>query len=173
MKRPVARFPRSPRRLAPVALPLIALMSFSPSCAGPPDPSQPGTGGRADVKESTELVHPEDGAQLVEYPWGWIRWRMNSEIEPAAEMTFGVVQVDAHQVNPLHLHSNCAEYLYVLSGSCEHRIGEEWVPLKQGDLVRIPAGVEHMARTLEEPMRAVIAYSAGTRDFTVVEGEEE
>jgi quercetin dioxygenase-like cupin family protein len=83
-------------------------------------------------------------------------------------MTFGVVHVDAQQRNPLHLHSNCGEYLYVLSGSCEHRIGDTWVTLKAGDLVRIPAGVSHMARTLEESMQAVIVYNSGTRDFTVV-----
>ena len=76
---------------------------------------------------------------------------------------------DANQDNPFHLHSNCEEYLYVVSGSCEHRIGDEWVPIKAGDLVRIPAGVSHRARTRDEPMRAVIAYSAGTRNFTAVD----
>ena len=41
--------------------------------------------------------------------------------------------------------------------------------LKAGDMIRIPAGVPHMARTLDEPMRAIIVYSAGERGFELVE----
>jgi len=96
----------------------------------------------------------------------------NHTFDPRAEMTFGVVQLNAGQPDPAHIHSNCEEYLYVLSGSCEHRVGDEWVSLKAGDLVRIPAGVPHMAKTLQEPLRAVIVYSSPDRDFTPVEEEK-
>lgn len=142
---------------------LIVLLALVASCATAP--TRPSS---ADLEEGAR-VRSEAEAQLVEYPWGWIRWLMSSEIEADAPMTFGLVQVDANQDNPLHLHSNCEEYLYVLSGSCEHLVGDEWVSIQAGDLVRIPAGVSHRARTRDEPMRAVIAYSAGVRDFTAVE----
>jgi quercetin dioxygenase-like cupin family protein len=115
------------------------------------------------------LVHPLEDAKLIEHSWGWIRWLVNAEIDPDAAMTFGVVQLNAQQTNPLHIHATCEEYLYVVSGSCEHRLGEKWVTLKAGDVVRIPAGVSHLARTRDEPMQAVIVYSSGTRDFTVVD----
>lgn len=123
----------------------------------------------ADRNLSTTLVHQLEKAPIQEYSWGWIRWLINSEIDSQAEMTFGVVYLNAHESNPLHVHSGCEEHLYVLDGSCEHRIGDEWITLKAGDVVRIPAGISHMARTLEEPMRAVIVYSSGTRDVAVVE----
>lgn len=116
------------------------------------------------------LVQAFDKAQKVEYSWGWIRWMMSSKIDPEAEMTFGIVYVKANQTNPIHIHPNCAEYLHMLSGSCEHLMGDEWLKLKEGDTLRIPAGVRHGARTLDEPMRAVIVYSSGDRQFQEVEG---
>jgi quercetin dioxygenase-like cupin family protein len=150
------------------ALVVVAFLTLAASCAS--SPGSLGSGAPSgDALAASALIHSEEEGQLVEYPWGWIRWLMSSEIDPGAPMTFGVVQVEANQDNPFHLHSNCEEYLYVVSGSCEHRIGDEWVALKAGDLVRIPAGVSHRARTREEPMRAVIVYSAGARDFTAVE----
>ena len=40
--------------------------------------------------------------------------------------------------------------------------------LKKGDVIRIPAGVPHKARTFEkEPMEAIIVYSSGDRQFEV------
>jgi mannose-6-phosphate isomerase-like protein (cupin superfamily) len=37
-------------------------------------------------------------------------------------------------------------------------------------VIRIPRGVHHSARTFEnEPMRAIIVYNTGKRDFQVIE----
>jgi quercetin dioxygenase-like cupin family protein len=95
---------------------------------------------------------------------------MSSKLDPQAEMTFGIVHLKAGQINPLHVHPNCEEQLYVLSGSCEHWIGEKTILLKKGDLIRIPAGVPHKARALaKEPLEAVIVYSSGDRQFEVVQ----
>ncbi len=107
-------------------------------------------------------------AKLQEFAWGSIRWLMNAEIDPKAEMTLGVVYVQPNQTNPLHVHPNSAEYLHMLSGSCEHRVGSRWVPLKTGDTLRIPRGVPHMARTKDEPFRALIVYDTGTRQMVPV-----
>ena len=81
------------------------------------------------------------------YPWGSIRWLMSGTIDPNAEMTMGLVRLEPHQSNPRHVHPNSAEYLQVLSGSCEHLADGRWVSLKPGDTLRIPKGTEHQART--------------------------
>jgi len=107
-------------------------------------------------------------AKVQEFPWGWIRWLMNAEIDPKAEMTLGIVYVQPGQSNPLHVHPNSAEYLHMLSGSCEHRVGSRWVSLKAGDTLRIPRGVPHMARTKDKPFRALIVYDTGTRQMVPV-----
>ena len=109
-----------------------------------------------------------DEVKVQEFPWGWIRWLINDQVDPAAEMTFGIVYIKPQQTNPLHVHPNSAEYLHVLEGSCEHRVGDRWVTVKAGDTVRIPAGVNHNARTKEEPCRAVIVYNTGKRQMVPV-----
>jgi quercetin dioxygenase-like cupin family protein len=120
---------------------------------------------KEDVKKIMEIsVQHFDKVEQVKYPWGWIRWLMNSKLDPGAAQTFGVVEIAAGQRNSLHMHPNCEELLYVLSGSCKHRIGDKSVVLKPGDIARIPAGVAHQAIVLgNEPMRAVISYSSGDR----------
>jgi len=63
--------------------------------------------------------------QEVKYPWGWIRWLMNAQINPSATQTFGIVEILPGQRNSLHMHPNCEELLYVISGSCEKIIGKK------------------------------------------------
>jgi len=151
-----------------VACVLLVLVASTVSQAAEPEEASPTP--QIDAKALAAMVQSFDKVEKIEYPWGWIRWIMNSQLDPNAEMTFGIVQVDPGQTNPLHIHANCEEQLYVLSGSCEHRIGDKMVVLKAGDVIRIPRNVPHMAKTTEkEGMRAVIVYSAGQRQFEVVE----
>ena len=125
---------------------------------------------RIDAKALSMLVQSIDKVEKKEFSWGWICWLMNDKLDPNAKMTFGIVQLNAGQTNPLHVHANCEEHLYVLSGSCEHRIGNKTVVLKAGDVIRIPRGVAHKATTFaKQPMRAVIVYSSGSRQFKVVD----
>jgi len=125
---------------------------------------------KIDANALKTMLQSFDKVEQQKHPWGWIRWLMNSKLDPNSKMTFGVVQVDAGQRNPLHMHPNCEEVLYILSGSCEHRIGEETVVLKPGDLLRIPTGVPHAAKVVgTEPLQAVIVYSSGDRQFVLVE----
>ena len=77
------------------------------------------------------------------FPWGWIRWLMNAELDPDAEMTLGIVHIEPNQSNPLHVHPNSAEYVHVLSGSSEHWMADRWVTLRPGDTLRIPKGAAH------------------------------
>ena len=115
-----------------------------------------------------------DSVKEVKYPWGWIRWMMNAELDPGAAQTFGIVQIDAGKRNPLHKHPNCEELLYVLSGSFENVIGDKTVVLHAGDIIRIPANVPHQGiNNSKEPMRAVISYSSGTRQMVALEAQTE
>jgi quercetin dioxygenase-like cupin family protein len=111
-----------------------------------------------------------DKVEPQTFPWGWIRWLMNAQIDPQAEMTLGVVYVKPHQSNPLHVHPNSAEYLHMLSGECEHLVGDRWVALKAGDTLRIPKGVVHGARTNDQPSRCLVVYDTGKRQMVPVRG---
>jgi quercetin dioxygenase-like cupin family protein len=96
--------------------------------------------------------------------WGELTWLVGEREMPGAEQTFGLVRIHPGKRNPLHSHPNCEELLYVVSGSCEHLLGEETYNLKAGDVIRIPRGVKHWARcTSPEAMTAVISFSAPDR----------
>jgi quercetin dioxygenase-like cupin family protein len=114
------------------------------------------------------LMQAFDKIQPQNFPWGWIRWLMNAKIDPAAEMTFGLVEINAHTTNPAHIHPNSAEYLHVLSGTLEHRLADQWVLMKPGDTIRIPKNVIHQARTKDHACRSVIVYNTGTRQMVPV-----
>ncbi len=110
--------------------------------------------------------------QVQEYPWGWIRWTMNDQIDKNSKMTFGVVYIKPHQTNALHLHPQEDEILHVVEGSCEHRMGDRWVKMEAGDTIRIPHGIAHNARTGDQPCRVVVVYDTGKRQMVPVESDE-
>lgn len=159
------------RRLGYVAMVAISVAACTIALGfAAPKEKPPMTKPTIDAAALATMLQNFDKVEVQEYPWGWIRWLMNSKLDPASEMTFGIVEIRAGQSNPTHVHPNCEEILYVLSGSCEHRMAGETFVMKAGDVLRIPAGVPHGARTFEkEGMRSVIVYSSGDRQFVVVD----
>jgi len=112
-------------------------------------------------------------AETQSFPWGAIKWLMGQAIDPDAEQTFGTVYINAGDRNPPHYHPNCEEILYVLSGTCEHTLGDGSYSMGPGDMIRVPSGVMHQAINGGwEPLRAIISYSSGDRQ-TVFEGDVE
>ena len=127
-------------------------------------------------KESSDLgmtLKRFDDVEIQQFPWGWIRWTMNDQIDKDSKMTFGVVYIKSHQTNALHVHPKADEILHVVEGSCEHRMGDKWVKMESGDTIRIPHGVVHNARTADEPCRVVVVYDTGQRKMVPVEPDEQ
>lgn len=111
-----------------------------------------------------------DQVEAQAFEWGGIKWLMNMALDSDAAQTFGVVFIAPGQKNPRHHHPNCEELLYVLSGTCEHSLGDETFQLGPGDLIRVPQGVLHNAvNTGWEPLRAIISFSSGDRQTVFVE----
>ncbi len=95
------------------------------------------------------------------HPWGSIRWLMTGKIDAGTAQSFGVVRINAGQQNTMHLHPNCEELFYVLSGSGETTVADQKVQLHPGDLIRIPANTFHQSTaTGKEPLIAVISYNS-------------
>ena len=92
---------------------------------------------------------------------------------PGAEQTLGVVTIYPGKRNPLHSHPNCDELLYVVSGECEHKLGDEMFHLTPGAVMRIPRGVRHWAKcTSAAPLVAVVSFSSPDRCTDSYEGDE-
>jgi quercetin dioxygenase-like cupin family protein len=115
---------------------------------------------------------PYEKIPAVKFPWGWIRWVMNAELDPKAELTVGLVYIEPNQTNTLHLHPNSDEVIHILAGACDHRLGQRHDQLKTGDTLRIPVNVPHNARTVASPCLAMIIYNTGKRQMVpVAEGK--
>ena len=115
-------------------------------------------------------VQKFDAVKEVKYPWGWIRWLMNAELDPAATQTFGIVQIEAGQRNPFHKHPNCEELIYVVSGSVEQIVAGQRVMMHEGGILRIPADIPHQAiNHTQEPVRTVVVYNTGARQMVTLD----
>lgn len=105
--------------------------------------------------------------------WGHICWLVGASLMPGAEQTLGVVTIYPGLRNPLHAHPNCEELLYVISGECEHKLGDEIVHLGPGSVICIPRGTPHWARcTSQEPLVAVVSFSDPDRQTENLESGE-
>lgn len=71
---------------------------------------------------------------------------------------------------PFHYHCATEEALYVIRGSGEARIGEQRVPVREGDWVSFPVGPDHahqMINTGAEPL-VYLCLSASAQKVDVV-----
>lgn len=105
--------------------------------------------------------------------WGHLAWLVGTAQMPGAEQTLGAVTIYPGKRNPLHSHPNCEELLYVISGECDHKLGDELFHLTPGTVIRIPRGIPHWARcTSTEPLVAIVSFSSpDRRTDTLEEGE--
>ncbi|HTV11970.1 MAG TPA: cupin domain-containing protein [Acidimicrobiales bacterium] len=117
------------------------------------------------------LLAQWDQRTATETSWGSASWLVSGATTAGAEQTFGVVTINPGCANPLHLHPNCEEILYVVSGRCEHRVGGQHVTLDPGMCICIPRGTPHCARTIgSERLVVVVSFSSPDREVVNLEG---
>ncbi|WP_326912954.1 cupin domain-containing protein [Rhizobium johnstonii] len=120
----------------------------------------------------TDVIFRKAGGEFMPTIWGELNWKITGDGTPGAEMTFGTCRINPGERNQLHSHPDCEEILYVVSGDCEHKLGDALYRLEAGDAIRIPRNVRHWARALgTEPLFALIMFSSGTRTAVNHEGE--
>lgn len=124
------------------------------------------------LSEAKGFVARREDVAKMEQLWGHLTWLVGANEMPGSEQTFGLVTIYPGERNPLHSHPNCEELLYVVSGECEHLLGEETYRLGAGSVIRIPRGIKHWARCIsDEPLTAVIAFSSAYRVAENHEGD--
>jgi mannose-6-phosphate isomerase-like protein (cupin superfamily) len=104
------------------------------------------------------------------YGFGEIRWLVSGTLGPGATMTVGICRIDAGKSNPLHLHPNCDEVLYVISWRCRKTVAGQSVDMGPGDCIRVPRGEPHKASaTGEAPLICLIVYDTPRREVVFLE----
>lgn len=115
----------------------------------------------ADIKSLVTRLETLTGEP---FDCGALVWLCNDRLSPVALQTMGLSTILPGKQNPLHYHPNCEELLHVLSGCGRHRIGDEFVDVRPGTTVRIPAAVIHnLVNTGSELLECLIAFSSGDR----------
>ena len=120
-----------------------------------------------------DLIKQATQENTRQVSWGHLSWLVNAQEVPGTEQTLGVVTIYPGKRNPLHAHPNCEELLYVISGECEHIVGNQLARLTPGMVICIPRGVPHWARCISaEPLLVLVSFSSPDRQTEQFEGDE-
>lgn len=116
-------------------------------------------------------VQRRDAGAAATMPWGNIQWLITGQSVPGSNMTFGYVEIAAGAKNPLMLHPNCDEVLYLLDGELDHSLDGFDYHLTPGDAIHIPRGSKHDAINRGAvAARMVVAYDTGDRQIRILDG---
>ena len=72
----------------------------------------------------------------------------------------------------MHAHDDADELFYVVKGRMEMRFKDHAVPVKEGEIILVPRGVEHCPRTApDEEVHVLVVEPRGTTHTGNVESE--
>ena len=95
-----------------------------------------------------------------------MEWLMEDAIRPGAGLSLARMSVDPGVISEAHRHPNCSEAVHLIAGEVEQRCGDDWVTLRAGDTLLIPAGSPHQTRNSgTERAVLMVAYSSGSRIY--------
>lgn len=105
-----------------------------------------------------------------EFSWGVIDWLAGAEVGNSSELSLAKMSLLAGCETDTHLHDNCEEAVYVISGAIDCVADRSTHPLMAGDHMVVPRGVLHQLRNSGGgPAELVLSYSSATRNFTLAE----
>jgi mannose-6-phosphate isomerase-like protein (cupin superfamily) len=71
----------------------------------------------------------------------------------------------------MHKHESGDELFYVIKGAMEMCFKDRTVPVKEGEIILVPRGVEHSPRTGDEEVHLLVVEPRGTTHTGNVESE--
>jgi quercetin dioxygenase-like cupin family protein len=105
-----------------------------------------------------------DGRVVEEHEWGRLTWMASAALGNSDVLTVGQCTIRPGCANPPHHHPNCDEVLFVLRGTIEHRVGDQYALMSAGDTISIPLGEIHHARNVgAEDAELMISFSSADR----------
>jgi quercetin dioxygenase-like cupin family protein len=96
---------------------------------------------------------------------GWVdmevRWLITAESVGSTKTVVGRTVLQPGSKHDIHRHPHAEEWEYVLSGTAIKHIGDETVSLVAGDIVFVPADVDHGLENASstEPVVTIWGYS--------------
>jgi oxalate decarboxylase/phosphoglucose isomerase-like protein (cupin superfamily) len=100
-----------------------------------------------------------DEVETIQLDWGTLKWMNTPELTGSEAFSAGVVLLEPGKGHERHTHPDSEEILYFLSGEGTQTIADEEREVGPGEMVYIPAGVEHSTiNTSWEPLRFIAVY---------------
>ena len=119
-----------------------------------------------DVPPIDEQIRRSVGADAEATDFGSVHWAVRAGHPQGAEQTIGLAAFDAGKSNVEHIHPNCEEVVYVMTGEVEHTLGDQTTTLRAGDLIVVPRSVPHrLINRSGGACRAYIVFSSPDRQF--------
>ena len=104
------------------------------------------------------FISSED-VETIQLDWGTIKWMSTPEVTGAETFSAGVVVLEPGKGHERHTHPDSEEILYVLSGEGTQTVADGERRVSAGDMIHIPAGVEHSTiNSSWEPLRFLAMY---------------
>jgi quercetin dioxygenase-like cupin family protein len=106
-------------------------------------------------------------ADRHDFDWGSITWLHSGPFSGSEELTVGEVVIKSGHCNPVHIHPNCEEVLYLLDGELEHSCGDETpYHLSPGESICVQRNVLHNATCVSEnDARMMVSFSSAFREM--------
>ena len=86
------------------------------------------------------------GSEDVEtqlFDWGTLKWMATPEVNDSDRFSAGAVNLEPGKGHDIHTHPDSDEILYIISGEGEQTVAEDTREVGPGEMIYIPAGVEH------------------------------
>ena len=104
------------------------------------------------------FVAPED-VETVQLDWGTMKWMSTPDVTGSEAFSAGIVILEPGKGHERHTHPNSEEILYILSGEGCQTVGDEKQKISSGNMIYIPAGIEHSTMNISwEPLRFLAIY---------------
>jgi quercetin dioxygenase-like cupin family protein len=113
----------------------------------------------APQEEHNERVIHSQNLPIVEISPG-----MKYQIVSAERITVGFIDAAPNSIGPAHKHE-AEQILIVMDGACEEVVAGKRFPLKKGDVLVIPANVEHGTYMSPEGCKIIDIYSPPRQDY--------
>ncbi|MFB6103127.1 MAG: cupin domain-containing protein [Haloplanus sp.] len=93
------------------------------------------------MSERTFISSEDVSTQL--FDWGALKWMATPDVSGSERLSAGVVNLEPGKGHEIHTHPDSDEILYVIGGEGEQTVDGESREVGPGDMIYIPAGVEH------------------------------
>jgi len=111
------------------------------------------------MPETQYFIEPDDVESQV-FDWGVLKWLSTPDVTGGDRFSAGVVKLEPGKGHERHTHPDSDEILYVLRGEGEQEVADKTREITAGELVFIPAGVEHgTVNTGWEPLLLLAVYA--------------